>query len=161
MEQRKVAPWIHSVSALGGALISTGVTHPLDLVKARFQVQHVNKQLGGKIVYRSTLQAFRVILKEEGFVGLYRGVVPNLFGNGAAWALYMLFYSWLKDVVGGPDSSSEVSFKSLGLAGLAGAGTAVITNPIWLVKVRKKKKRVLFFCFVLKGSVSISTSRCA
>ncbi len=135
MEKRQAAPWIHSVSAFGGAIISTTVTHPLDLVKARFQVQHVNKQLGGKIVYRSTLQAFGLIFKTEGVAGLYRGVIPNLCGNGVAWATYMLFYSSLKNWVSTEEKEPPTSLKSLGLAALAGAGSSVLTNPIWLVKV--------------------------
>jgi len=104
-QKRQASPWIHSAAAFGGAIFSTTLTHPLDLVKARFQVQHVNKQLDGKVVYRSTIQAFGLIYKQEGVAGLYRGVIPNLCGNGAAWAAYMLFYSWLKIWDAGSDSS--------------------------------------------------------
>ncbi len=137
MMERKATPFEHSVSALVAGVVATTLSHPLDLVKARFQVQHVNRQMGGEIQYRSTLQAFRLILRTEGLAGLYRGVVPNICGNGAAWGLYMLCYAWLKDNVGkGGTSNDPISLRALSLAAAAGAFSSVLTNPIWLVKVR-------------------------
>jgi solute carrier family 25 folate transporter 32 len=131
---RSAPPWVHSVAALTAGVVSTTLTHPLDLVKARFQVQHVSKQVDGELRYRSTLQAFRTIARTEGLAGLYRGVLPNVCGNGAAWGLYMLSYSWLKDTVG-QGGDAPISLRALGLAALAGGFSSVLTNPIWLLKV--------------------------
>lgn len=83
---RRVDPWVHSVSALVAGVVSTTVTHPLDLVKARFQTQHVARSgtKGVPLQYRNTLQAFGLIWKREGFRGWYRGCVPNILGNGVS-----------------------------------------------------------------------------
>jgi solute carrier family 25 folate transporter 32 len=67
---RSAPPWVHSVAALTAGVVSTTLTHPLDLVKARFQVQHVSKQAEGELRYRSTLQAFRTIFRTVTISGL-------------------------------------------------------------------------------------------
>lgn len=133
--ERQASPAVHAISALAAGAISTTLTHPLDLVKARFQVQHVTKESSG-IRYTGTLQAFRVILQTEGIAGLYRGVGPNVVGNAAAWGTYMYLYSLLKASSSSSSSSSMSTGQALLLASLAGAGSQVITNPIWVVKVR-------------------------
>ena len=132
-EERRASPAVHSLSALGASVLATSLTHPLDLVKARFQVQHV--QHGGAVPYRNTLQALLLIGRSEGLAGLYRGLAPSLVGNGAAWGLYMFFFSELKQRVFGTVPPGA-SLPALGVAALAGAGSAALTNPIWVVKVR-------------------------
>ena len=42
--------------------------------------------------YQSLTSAVSTILKEEGASGLYRGLSPNLIGNGLAWGLYFFSY---------------------------------------------------------------------
>lgn len=63
---REASPVVHSVSALLAGVISTSITHPLDLIKARFQVQHVTKQQ--QQLYGSVTQAFKMILRSEGML---------------------------------------------------------------------------------------------
>lgn len=47
----------------------------------------------------------------------------------------MFLYTWLKDLVS-PADGIVGGWKALALAALAGGGTQVVTNPIWLVKLR-------------------------
>jgi len=70
-----------------------------------------------------------------GIHGLYKGVVPNLVGNGAAWGIYFFLYSSLKSryVVSEKDMSNT---QALVLATISGGICQVLTNPVWLVKVR-------------------------
>lgn len=132
MTERKASPLVHSVSALSAGVIATACTHPLDLVKARFQVQHVQKGKA-ELQYKSVGQAFRLIVAQEGLSGLYRGLAPNIIGNGVSWGLYMFWYQSLKNLSG---DESPSSLHALALAGAAGAATSLMTNPIWLIKVR-------------------------
>ena len=119
--ERQASPLVHSVSALLAGVAATTVTHPLDLVKARFQVQHVQRGTD-TVRYRSVRQAFGLIVREEGWRGLYRGLAPNVIGNGAAWGIYMFWYQTLKKLAGGNVDGSFV------LAGMAGAGTALVRH---------------------------------
>ena len=73
----------------------------------------------------------------------YRGLMPNMIGNSVSWALYFMFYGSLKDTLrstrahnlstGSRELSSGDYFLASGLAGIA---TAILTNPIWVIKTR-------------------------
>lgn len=91
----------------------------------------------------SSRAVLREILKNEGpsrIAALYRGLSPNLVGNSAGWALYFLWYGQAQDLVRNyrhyegsqPLSSLEYLCASAGAGGLS----AVLTNPIWVVKTR-------------------------
>lgn len=38
--------------------------------------------------YNGILDALKTIARSNGFVGLYQGVTPNVWGTGASWGLY-------------------------------------------------------------------------
>ncbi|GAU94297.1 hypothetical protein RvY_06096-2 [Ramazzottius varieornatus] len=52
---------------------ATTLTYPLDLARARMAVTEYSR-------YSSLRDVFRVLLKEEGWLALYRGVSPTLIG---------------------------------------------------------------------------------
>jgi len=71
-----------SSAALAGSL-SAAVTCPLDVAKTRIQVQskQSQQQHGGiaqQLKYRNTLQALGVIVREEGYSALLRGIKPRI-----------------------------------------------------------------------------------
>lgn len=49
------------------------IAQPTDVVKVRFQAQ----QNGKGARYKSTMQAYKVIAKDEGARGLWRGIYDN------------------------------------------------------------------------------------
>ncbi|KLO09929.1 mitochondrial carrier [Schizopora paradoxa] len=109
--------------------------HPLDLLKVKFQVSTSKPQGGiGKQIWYS----LRDIHASEGWRGLYRGVGANIAGNASSWGLYFLFYNMLKKRMS-PTGDPNYKFSSattLLYAAEASAACAIITNPIWVVKVR-------------------------
>ena len=40
--------------------------------------------------YSGSINAFGKIVKSEGYVGLYRGIIPNVLGSGTSWGSYFL-----------------------------------------------------------------------
>jgi solute carrier family 25 folate transporter 32 len=61
--------------------------HPLDLLKVKFQVATTTPKGGvGKQIWYS----LKDIKQQEGWMGLYRGVGPNIAGNASSWGLYFL-----------------------------------------------------------------------
>ncbi|TXT15614.1 hypothetical protein VHUM_00117 [Vanrija humicola] len=109
--------------------------HPLDLVKVRFQLADANapKHRFGRALYDVLADAVRA----DGWRGLYRGLGPNLVGGAGSWGLYFLFYNMIKKQMQGGDPTYRTSAgQHLLAAAEASAITAMLTNPIWVVKTR-------------------------
>jgi solute carrier family 25 (mitochondrial folate transporter), member 32 len=71
---------------------------------------------------------------------LYRGLNVNLVGNSAGWALYFLLYDRAKRTIksyrGYAPSQELTSIDYLTASTASGMLSAVLTNPIWVVKTR-------------------------
>ncbi|GAB9472074.1 hypothetical protein Gpo141_00009266 [Globisporangium polare] len=65
--------YILGCGAVAGACGQTAA-YPMDLLRRRFQVSSMSGNSGA---YRSTLGGLRLIVKQEGFRGLYKGLWPN------------------------------------------------------------------------------------
>ncbi|KAJ9665171.1 hypothetical protein H2201_004645 [Coniosporium apollinis] len=63
-----------AAGAVSGAVAQT-FTYPFDVLRRRFQI---NTMSGMGYQYKSIFDALRVIITQEGFRGLYKGVAPNL-----------------------------------------------------------------------------------
>jgi len=62
-----------------------------------------------------------------------RGVTPNVWGAGAAWGLYFLFYNSLKTWLQGGDARKNLGATThMTIAAEAGLLTLVMTNPLWV-----------------------------
>jgi solute carrier family 25 folate transporter 32 len=91
------------VNALCGASagVASGiVTCPLDVIKTRLQAQgsfRPRKYTGPtRAVYKGLTGTARVIWREDGVRGLYRGLGPMLLGYIPTWAVYMSTYESTK-----------------------------------------------------------------
>ncbi|KAG9317081.1 mitochondrial carrier domain-containing protein [Chiua virens] len=124
----------HAVAGLGAGVVAVLCMHPLDLLKVKLQVSTSKPQGGiGKQIWNS----LRSIQENQGWKGLYRGVVPNIVGNASSWGLYFLFYNMLKKRASGDDPNFKLSPGAYLLCSAqASAATAIMTNPVWVVKVR-------------------------
>lgn len=78
----------HMIAGVSGGVTSTLVLHPLDLLKVRFAVN--DGRVKCRPQYQGLRNAVTMILRDEGYRGLYRGVAPNCWGAGAAWGFYFL-----------------------------------------------------------------------
>jgi solute carrier family 25 folate transporter 32 len=74
------------------------VTCPLDVIKTKlqaqggFQVRRNGKLVPSKMMYRGMIGTGRLIWKEEGVRGMYRGLGPMLLGYLPTWAVYLTVY---------------------------------------------------------------------
>ncbi|KAJ7163817.1 mitochondrial carrier domain-containing protein [Mycena crocata] len=128
------AAYDHAVAGIGAGTIAVLCMNPLDLLKVKLQVATTNPSGGvGKQIWYS----LRDIQRQEGWKGLYRGLGPNIAGNASSWGLYFLFYNMLKKRASEGDPLSPLSSGAILLCSAqASAVTAIMTNPIWVVKVR-------------------------
>ncbi|XP_076868469.1 solute carrier family 25 member 32b [Brachyhypopomus gauderio] len=123
----------HLAAGLSGGVVSTMVLHPLDLVKIRFAVSD-GLELRPK--YHGIRHCLRTIWQQEGLAGLYQGVTPNVWGAGASWGLYFLFYNAIKAYAKEGRQTELSATEHLVAAAEAGAMTLCLTNPIWVTKTR-------------------------
>ncbi|XP_077990394.1 solute carrier family 25 member 32-like [Glandiceps talaboti] len=121
------------VAGITGGVLSTLALHPLDLVKIRFAV---SDGLESRPTYYGMVHAFRSIVKERGFLGLYQGAAPNVWGAGLSWGFYFLFYNAIKANMQEGRSEALGPGRHIVAAATSGVLTLFITNPIWVVKTR-------------------------
>lgn len=78
------------LGCISGAVAQTGA-YPFDLIRKRFMASSKAEGML-KTEYKGTLDGFRQIVKEEGWLGLYKGTVPNLLKvcpyAAIMWATY-------------------------------------------------------------------------
>ncbi|KAG5186102.1 folate transporter, partial [Tribonema minus] len=98
-DTEKLGPVHHLTAgmAAGNALVL--LTNPIWLVKTRMQLQQQQQQrstaAAGRRPYTGLSDAVATIVREEGALALYKGVVPALLLSGQG-ALQFAAYEWLK-----------------------------------------------------------------
>jgi len=124
----------NAAAGLGAGIVAVLCMNPLDLLKVKYQVSTTNPRGG---IGRQIWTSLQEIHQQEGWRGLYRGLGPNIAGNASSWGLYFLFYEMLKKRATGGDASKPLSAGNYLLCSAqASAVTAIMTNPLWLVRVR-------------------------
>ncbi|TKX22473.1 hypothetical protein C1H76_5255 [Elsinoe australis] len=111
------------------------VEYPFDTVKVRLQSQPDHLPLR----YKGPLDCFAQSLRQDGFLGLYRGVTAPLVGaaaeNASLFFSYRLFQNLLTSTV--YTNSEPLSLPALATCGaFSGAFTSLILTPIELVKCK-------------------------
>lgn len=74
---KRLAPLM--AGTIGGGF-STILLYPLDLVKVRLQVNE-----GTSGARPGILSTVRGVVRHEGVIGLYQGVIPAILGNAVSW----------------------------------------------------------------------------
>lgn len=127
------------LSGLAGGIAQTSVMSPGDIVKVRLQCQTESKRGGtstSKPRYRGPVHCLLSIIKEEGFLGLYKGALPLMLRDGPSFATYFLTYAticdWLTD-----GSKNGLGWGAVMLAGgFAGMAGWTIGTPMDVIKAR-------------------------
>ncbi|NWR50138.1 S2547 protein, partial [Regulus satrapa] len=117
------------------------LTNPSEVAKVRMQTQRnphpsITHQPVSKPKYRGSLHCLKVIIKEEGFGGLYKGCSALLCRDCSASAMYFLSYSALCDWLT-PDGRNKPDFLAVLLSGgFAGALAWAVASPMDVIKSR-------------------------
>nr|CAG8444155.1 9719_t:CDS:2 [Entrophospora candida] len=92
----KETPLIHLTAAIIAGITTSTVINPIWLVKTRMQLQSSNKSPQTLIKYKSSFDCIRKVIKNEGFIGLYKGLSASYLGvteSTIQWVLYESFKS--------------------------------------------------------------------
>lgn len=108
------------------------MVYPIDLVKTRMQNQ---RSAVGQKLYQNSFDCFSKVIRNEGFRGLYSGVLPQLVGVAPEKAIKLT----VNDLVRGKFSTKDGNiplWAEIMAGGSAGACQVVFTNPLEIVKIR-------------------------
>lgn len=118
---------------IAGAFGAT-IVYPIDMVKTRMQNQR--STVVGQMLYKNSIDCAKKILRNEGFLGFYRGLGPQLIGVAPEKAIKLT----VNDLIRGKAMDPETGRIKLGwelfAGGAAGGCQVVFTNPLEIVKIR-------------------------
>lgn len=87
------------LSSVSGVVASV-LTHPIDVVKVRLQVQRADAQNSAngeyRFGYRSTLHGLQKMISEEGMHGVFKGLSARLFLGVMTTGLHLSLNDWIK-----------------------------------------------------------------
>lgn len=129
--------------ALGSAAGAFGalMVYPIDLVKTRMQNQRSSRV--GEMLYKNSLDCAQKVIKNEGFKGLYSGVLPQLVGVAPEKAIKLT----VNDLVRGhfSEKSGKIWWPYELLAGGSAGACQVVSNIRKSITVKLKTKMRLGF----------------
>ncbi|KAK9283054.1 hypothetical protein L1049_011282 [Liquidambar formosana] len=121
------------VHFLGGGLAgitAASATYPLDLVRTRLAAQT------NVIYYRGIWHALRIISREEGILGLYKGLGATLLGVGPSLAISFSVYDTLRSSWQSQRPHDSPVLVSLACGSVSGIASSTVTFPLDLVRRR-------------------------
>ncbi|KAG5535982.1 hypothetical protein RHGRI_023690 [Rhododendron griersonianum] len=132
--------WQNAVAGSVAGLATVAFSHPLDVVRTRFQVS--DGRTSSLALYKNTPHALWTIARTEGLRGLYAGFYPAVLGSTISWGLYFFFYSKAKERY---SKGREELTPGLHLASAAEAGALVTHGAIQFTAYEELRKAVVEF----------------
>lgn len=83
------------LGSIAGA-IGAFTVYPIDLVKTRMQNQR-SKSYVGEVMYRSSWDCFKKVVRHEGIMGLYKGLTVQLIGVAPEKAIKLTVNDFVRD----------------------------------------------------------------
>ncbi|KAI4314811.1 hypothetical protein L6164_027680 [Bauhinia variegata] len=144
----KLSPGLHLASAAEAGALVCLCTNPVWLVKTRLQLQTPLHQTRP---YSGLYDAFRTIMREEGWSALYRGIVPGLFLQVSHGAVQFTAYEELRKVIvdlkckesethhhNGDKVLNSVDYAVLGASSKVAA--ILLTYPFQVIRARLQQR---------------------
>ncbi|KAJ5709583.1 hypothetical protein N7493_009874 [Penicillium malachiteum] len=110
------------------------MVYPIDLVKTRMQNQRSNRP--GERLYNNSIDCARKVIRNEGFTGLYSGVIPQLIGVAPEKAIKLTVNDLVRGAFTDKDTQRIKLPHEILAGGAAGGCQVVFTNPLEIVKIR-------------------------
>ncbi|KAF1763657.1 hypothetical protein GCK72_011924 [Caenorhabditis remanei] len=121
------------LGSIAGACGATAV-YPIDLVKTRMQNQRTSGSFVGEVMYKNSLDCFKKVVKFEGLLGLYRGLLPQIVGVAPEKAIKLTMNDFMRDKF--TQDGKIPLYGEIIAGGTGGMCQVVFTNPLEIVKIR-------------------------
>jgi len=132
---------------MSGVTEAVAVVTPMEVVKIRLQAQ-TNSMSDpsdwNRRKYRGTMHALACIVKEEGPLALYKGVIPTVLRQATNQAANFTAYqeikkAWIKHT----DVTELQPWQHLVIGGVSGAFGPLLNSPIDVIKTRLQKQKII------------------
>ena len=124
------------VAGACAGMTATALTHPLDTVRLRLALPNSG--------YSGMGNAFTMMVRHEGAVSLYKGLVPTLVGIAPYAALNFASYDMLKRKFYEGQNTKQNPVANLGLGGLAGTVAATVCYPLDTIRRRMQMRGQMY-----------------
>ncbi|KAJ8919155.1 hypothetical protein NQ315_012141 [Exocentrus adspersus] len=128
-ESCKQPHWIPMLSGSTARVISATTVSPLELIRTKMQSK--------KLSYLEIGEGLRLLIKQDGVRGLWKGVFPTLLRDVPFSAVYWMNYETIKSLHGHSESVPPFWFSFLAGA-ISGTIAALVTVPFDVVKTHQQ-----------------------
>ncbi|KAJ1675441.1 mitochondrial aspartate-glutamate transporter agc1 [Spiromyces aspiralis] len=128
-----ISAYNFGLGAIAGGVGAT-VVYPIDLVKTRMQNQR--SAVVGEIMYKNSFDCFKKVLRNEGAMGLYRGLGPQLVGVAPEKAIKLTVNDLMRGLTTDKATGQISLWAEIASGGTAGGCQVIFTNPLEIVKIR-------------------------
>ncbi|KAI0715020.1 mitochondrial carrier [Earliella scabrosa] len=119
---------------LGGIAGGFGATivYPIDLGT----MQNQRSTVVGQLLYKNSFDCVRKVFRNEGLIGFYRGLGPQLIGVAPEKAIKLTVNDFIRSRAMDPETGRITLGWELVAGGSAGGCQVIFTNPLEIVKIR-------------------------
>ena len=131
--------WVSMLEGSAATMGAAGVSHPFETIKTRLQLQgELQRRTASNTHYRGTLHGLVTIVRNEGVLALYKGIVAAMWYQFVMNGIRLGLYDELKRTIGGVIGDGNTANLAAGVGtGFAGNFTA---SPFFLVKTRQQSR---------------------
>ncbi|CDO73098.1 hypothetical protein BN946_scf185007.g152 [Trametes cinnabarina] len=90
----------------------------------------------GQLLYKNSFDCIRKVFRNEGFIGFYRGLGPQLIGVAPEKAIKLTVNDFIRSRAMDPETGRIALSWELFAGGAAGGCQVIFTNPLEIVKIR-------------------------
>ncbi|KAI0285387.1 mitochondrial carrier [Russula aff. rugulosa BPL654] len=112
------------------------IVYPIDLGMSLCQMQNQRSTIVGQLLYKNSLDCVRKVLRNEGLLGFYRGLGPQLIGVAPEKAIKLTVNDLVRGRATDPETGRISPVWEIVAGGTAGGCQVVFTNPLEIVKIR-------------------------
>jgi solute carrier family 25 aspartate/glutamate transporter 12/13 len=103
-------------------------------------MQNQRSKIVGQLLYKNSWDCFRKVVKNEGFKGLYSGLLPQLVGVAPEKAIKLTMNDLIRSRLKDKQTGVIPLWGEILAGGTAGCSQVLFTNPLEIVKIRLQGK---------------------
>lgn len=100
------------------------------------QNQRSKNSIVGQLLYKNSIDCFQKVVKNEGFKGLYSGLLPQLVGVAPEKAIKLTMNDLMRSKFKDPKTGLLPLHGEIIAGCVAGGSQVLFTNPLEIVKIR-------------------------